>query len=111
MVTVSCDGSCADLFAWPTARIAVMGGPQAANTLAEIRLARMEKPTPGEREKIVAEVEAIYRVQSDPRYAAARLWVDEIILPEETRPVLIRCLELCDHQTKIPAPQFGILQV
>lgn len=52
-----------------------------------------------------------YRIQSDPRYAAARLWVDEIIMPEETRDTLIRCLELCDHQTRIPAPVFEVLQV
>ncbi len=99
------------MFAWPTARIAVMGGAQAANTLADIRLARMESPSAEDRQKIVAEVEAIYRVQSNPRYAAARLWVDEIILPEETRAVLIRCLELVDHQMKMPAPRFGVLQV
>ena len=49
--------------------------------------------------------------QSDPRYAAARMWVDEIIMPEATREVLVRCLELCDHQTLIPAPRFGVLQV
>ncbi|MBA7613660.1 MAG: hypothetical protein GH143_09025 [Calditrichaeota bacterium] len=49
--------------------------------------------------------------QSDPRYAAARLWVDEIIMPEDTREVLVRCLELCDHQPRIPAPRFGVLQV
>ena len=53
-----------------------------------------------------------YRIHSDPRYAAAdRMWVDEIIMPEDTRDVLIRCLELCDHQTRFPAPRFGVLQV
>lgn len=99
------------MFAWPTAKIAVMGGAQAANTLADIQLARMENPTEEDRERIVAELEARYEHQSDPRYAAARLWVDEIIMPEETRDELIRCLELCDHQTRIPAPRFGVLQV
>ena len=54
---------------------------------------------------------ARYEVQSDPRYAAARLWVDEIIFPENSREILIRCLELCDHQTLMPAPAFGVLQV
>lgn len=49
--------------------------------------------------------------KSDPRYAAACLWVDEIIMPEDTREVLVRCLELCDHQTEMPAPRFGVLQV
>ena len=99
------------MFAWPTAKIAVMGGAQAANTMADIQLARMENPTVEDRARIVAEVEERYVHQSDPRYAAARLWVDEIIMPEETRQVLIRCLELCDHQTDMPAPRFGVLQV
>ncbi|MFB0516563.1 MAG: acyl-CoA carboxylase subunit beta [Candidatus Neomarinimicrobiota bacterium] len=99
------------MFAWPTARIVVMGGAQAANTLADIQLARMENPTAEDRQRIVNEVEARYDRQSDPRYAAARMWVDEIIMPEETRQVLIRCLQLCDHQTKMPAPRFGVLQV
>lgn len=99
------------MFAWPTARIAVMGGAQAANTLADIQLARMKGATEEDRKRIVEELEARYEHQSDPRYAAARLWVDEIIMPEETREVLVRCLELCDHQTKMPAPRFGVLQV
>ncbi|MCK4577483.1 MAG: acyl-CoA carboxylase subunit beta [Candidatus Marinimicrobia bacterium] len=99
------------IFAWPTARIAVMGGAQAANTLADIQLARMKNATDADRKRIVSEVKERYEVQSDPRYAAARLWIDEIIMPGETRQTLIRCLELCDHQTEMPAPRFGVLQV
>ena len=99
------------MFAWPTARIVVMGGAQAANTLADIQLARMKNPTDEDRQRIVAELEARYEAQSDPRYAAARMWVDEIIVSEDTRDVLIHCLELCHHQTRMPAPRFGVLQV
>jgi acetyl-CoA carboxylase carboxyltransferase component len=88
-----------------------MGGTQAANTLADIQLAHIKDATPEDRKRIVAEIENIYQLQSDPRYAAARMWVDEIIMPEDTREVLIRCLELCDHQTRLPAPRFGVLQV
>ena len=99
------------MFAWPTAKIAVMGGAQAANTLADIQLARMKDATEKDRKRIVSELEARYEHQSDPRYAAARMWVDEIIMPEDTRDVLIHCLELCDHQTEMPAPRFGVLQV
>ena len=51
------------------------------------------------------------RIHSAPRYAVARMWVDEIIMPEETRDTLVCCLELCDHQTRMPAPRFGVLQV
>ena len=52
-----------------------------------------------------------YDTQSDPRYAAARLWIDEIIDPRETRNVLIKSLEITAHQTKMPEPKFGVLQV
>ncbi|MFC1481934.1 acyl-CoA carboxylase subunit beta [Candidatus Neomarinimicrobiota bacterium] len=99
------------MYAWPTAKIAVMGGAQAANTLAEIQLARIPDATAEDRARIVQEVQARYDVQADPRYAAARMWIDEIIYPEETRDVLIRSLAACDHQTKMPAPVFGVLQV
>ncbi len=80
------------------------------NRLRE-ELARMKDATEKDRKRIVSELEARYEHQSDPRYAAARLWVDEIIMPEDTREVLVRCLELCDHQTTMPAPRFGVLQV
>jgi len=99
------------MYAWPTAKIAVMGGAQAANTLAEIQLAKMPDAKAEDRERIVQEVQARYDEQSDPRYAAARMWIDDIIYPEETRNVLIRSLAACDHQTKMPAPSFGVLQV
>ena len=52
-----------------------------------------------------------YALQSDPRYAAARLWIDEIIDPRATRNVLIRVLQIIAHQIKMPAPKFGVLQV
>ncbi|MCF7843121.1 MAG: acyl-CoA carboxylase subunit beta, partial [Lentisphaeria bacterium] len=99
------------LYAWPTAKIAVMGGAQAANVLADIRLAREKDVTPEKRQKIVDEIKAIYDKQSDPRYAAARLWIDEIIDPDTTRDVLIRSLEICANQPQLPAPNFGVLQV
>ena len=99
------------LYAWPTAKIAVMGGAQAANVLADIRLAKEKDVTPEKRKAIVDEIKGIYKKQSDPRYAAARLWVDEIIDPPKTRQVLIRSLEVCANQPRLPAPNFGILQV
>lgn len=99
------------LYAWPTAKIAVMGGAQAANVLADIKLARVKDVTPEQRKAIVDETKAVYEKQSDPRYAAARLWIDEIIDPPQTREVLIRSLEICANQPQLPAPNFGILQV
>ena len=99
------------LLAWPSARIAVMGGESAAKTLAQIRLARMENPTEEQRQEILDEVRGIYEEQSDPRYGAARLWLDAIIKPAKTRKYLIRGLDMAMHQPKVPAPKFGVLQV
>lgn len=99
------------LYAWPSAKIAVMGGAQAANVLADIKLARVKDVTPEQRKEIVDETKAVYEKQSDPRYAAARLWIDEIIDPPQTREVLIRSLEICANQPQLPAPNFGVLQV
>jgi len=100
------------MFMWPSAKLVVMGGSQAANTLAEIRFAKMKgEVSDEERKKVVAEIKANYDKQSDPRYAAARMWTDAIIEPGETRNVLIRALEICEHQPKMPTPSFGVLQV
>ena len=100
------------MYMWPTANLAVMGGSQAANTLVEIRLAKMkEKISDEQRRQMVEKIKAIYDKQSDPRYAAARLWTDAIIKPEKTRDVIIRSLEICENQPKMPAPVFGVLQV
>ena len=99
------------MLAWPTARIAVMGGESAAKTLAQIRLARIDNPTEEQRQEILDEVREIYETQSDPRYAAARIWIDAIIRPAETRGWLIRGLDMAVHQPKMPSPKFGVLQV
>ena len=56
-------------------------------------------------------IKKLYNLQADPRYAAARLWIDEIIDPRETRDILIRSLEIAAHQTQMPEPKFGVLQV
>lgn len=99
------------MFAWPSAKIAVMGGDQAAKTLSQIKLAKMGDVDDKTKQKIYEDIKSIYEVQSDPRYAAARMWVDEIIDPAETRKVLIRSLKVINHQTKMPSPNFGVLQV
>tara|TARA_B100000315_G_scaffold257604_1_gene306990 strand:+ start:23995 stop:25641 length:1647 start_codon:yes stop_codon:yes gene_type:complete len=100
------------MFMWPSAKLVVMGGSQAANTLAEIRFAKMKgEVSDEERKKVVAEIKTNYDKQSDPRYAAARMWTDAIIKPAETRNVLIRALEICEHQPKMPTPSFSVLQV
>ena len=99
------------MYLWPTASLAVMGGNQAAETLAEIQLSGKSETTNEERQALIEKIKERYRIQSDPRYAAARMWTDAIIQPEDTRKVLIRSLQFCDQQPKMPAPLFGVLQV
>ncbi len=77
------------LFAWPTARYAVMSGASAATTLAEVRAKQVERGgvavSEADKKKIFEEIKACYDAQADPRYGAARLWIDGIIDPAKTR--------------------------
>src|SRR5271169_3541428 len=102
------------VFAWPTARYAVMGGDAAANTLAEIKLKQLEREGKKVDEKQKKElhdaVRASYEKQSDPRYAAARLWVDAIIDPAQTREALIWGLEAAALNPEIREFKTGVLQ-
>ena len=99
------------MYLWPSASLAVMGGNQAAETLAEIQLSQRKDVSDKERNELINTIKDRYHRQSDPRYAAARMWTDAIIKPADTRQVLIHSLELCEHQSKMPAPVFGVLQV
>lgn len=102
------------VFAWPTARYAVMSGDAAAGTLAEIKLKQLEREGKKVDEKIRKEmyeaVKATYEHQTDPRYAAARLWVDAIIDPAHTREALIWALEAAALNPEIREFKTGVLQ-
>ncbi|MGB8031007.1 MAG: acyl-CoA carboxylase subunit beta [Terracidiphilus sp.] len=102
------------LFAWPTARYAVMSGASAAATLAEVRARQMErdgkKLTEAEKIALYDEIHATYDAQADPRYGAARLWIDAIIDPAQTRNVLIQALEACALNPDLPRFNPGVLQ-
>jgi acetyl-CoA carboxylase carboxyltransferase component len=102
------------LFAWPTARYAVMSGASAAATLAEVRAKQLERGgktlTDAERQSISDEIRASYDAQADPRYGAARLWIDAIIDPAQTRNVLIAALEACALNPDVPRFNPGVLQ-
>ena len=102
------------IFAWPTARYAVMSGASAAGTLAEIRARQMERTGQAvgeeERKALFDQIRQDYDAQADPRYGAARLWVDAIIDPARTREVLIRALEICALNTNVARFNPGILQ-
>ena len=80
------------IVAWPTAKIAVMGGSQAAKVLLQIQVgakkAKGEKVSKEEQEKMLKKITTRYDNQTKPEYAAARLWVDAIIDPLETRKVI-----------------------
>jgi len=102
------------LFAWPTARYAVMSGASAANTLAEVRAKQLERGgkvlSEEERKGIYDEIKSTYDAQADPRYGAARLWIDAIIDPAKTRDVLIQSLAACALNPDVPKFNPGVLQ-
>src|SRR5262249_51004967 len=102
------------VFAWPTARYAVMSGDAAAGTLAEIKLKQLEregkKVDEKARKEMLESVKAAYDKQSDPRYAAARLWVDAIIDPAHTREALIAALEAAALNPHLAEFKTGVLQ-
>ncbi len=102
------------MFAWPTARFAVMSGDAAASTLAEIKLKQLEregkKVDEKQKKELVESVRATYEHQTDPRYAAARLWVDAIIDPAHTRDALIWALEAAALNPDLREFKTGVLQ-
>jgi 3-methylcrotonyl-CoA carboxylase beta subunit len=102
------------LFAWPTARYAVMSGASAANTLVEVRVKQLERAgkvlSAEEKAGIYDEIKATYDAQADPRYGAARLWIDAIIDPVKTREVLMTALEACAMNPDVPKFNPGVLQ-
>lgn len=102
------------MFAWPTAKIAVMGGTQAAKVLTQIKVKSLQKSGEelGEEEEkeIMERMLRKYEEQADVRYAAARLWVDEIIAPDKTRSRLSHAIHCANHQPDIPPFKTGVIQ-
>jgi acetyl-CoA carboxylase carboxyltransferase component len=103
------------IYAWPTARIAVMGGEQAAKTLLQIQVgalkAKGKEIDPAEEKKLLDEIKSRYERQTSPYYAAARLWVDAIIDPVDTRRVIAEGLKAVAHNPNIPDFNPGVIQV
>ena len=102
------------MLAWPTARIAVMGGAQAAKTLLQIQVRNLEKKgqelSDEDRQELLHTIEQRYEAQTSPYYAAARLWVDAIIDPAETRRWISRGIEMADHNPDVPPFNPGVIQ-
>ena len=103
------------LFAWPGAKYAVMGGDQAAGTLLDIQVQALKRagqePDAAELAELRDRVKANYDAQTDVRYAAARLWVDAIIPPEETRSVLVTAIHVATRHDEGRAFKTGVFQV
>ena len=103
------------IYAWPTAKIAVMGGEQAAKTMLQIQVAGMkakgEVVTPEEEKALLDRITDNYTRQTKPFYAAARLWVDAIIDPKETRRVISEGIQAANHNPDIPEFKTGVFQV
>jgi 3-methylcrotonyl-CoA carboxylase beta subunit len=102
------------IFAWPTARYAVMSGDAAASTLVEIKIQQLEragkKLSQADKKELYESIRATYEQQTDPRYAAARLWVDAIIDPAQTREALVWALEAAALNPEVREFKTGVLQ-
>ncbi|MGC4935641.1 carboxyl transferase domain-containing protein [Gordonia sp. DT30] len=102
------------LWSWPNARISVMGGPQAADTLATVRRNQIERSggewTTGDEETFKEPIRDQFDRQSDAYYSTARLWDDGIIDPADTRTVLGLALETCRY-APMPEPRYGVFRM
>ncbi len=89
------------IFAWPTAKIAVMGGSQAAKTLLQIKVSSLkkkgEKIDPETEKKLLSDITKKYEEQTTAYYAASRIWIDEIIDPKRTREYISMSIRAANH--------------
>lgn len=103
------------IYAWPTAKIAVMGGDAAAKTLLQIEVASLKAKgqtiTPEAEQKLLDDIKGRYDKQTSPYYAAARLWVDAIIDPVQTRQVISEGLSAANGNAEIADLKTGVFQV
>lgn len=102
------------MYAWPTAKIAVMSGASASKTLMQIQVASMKKKgeevSEEEQERIMKEVSDRYDHQTDVRYAASHLWVDGIIHPLETRERISSAISCANLNPEIKEFKTGVIQ-
>src|SRR4051812_35352323 len=103
------------IYAWPTAKIAVMGGEQAAKTLLQIQVAALKAKgkeiLPEDEKKLLNDIKSKYEKQTTPYYAAARLWVDGIIDPAETRTIISEGIRAANHNPHLEDFKTGVFQV
>ena len=103
------------IYAWPTAKIAVIGGDQAAKTLLQIQVSAMkakgQEIASEQEQKLLTEIKDRYDQQTTPYYAAARLWVDAIIDPMDTRKIISEGISAANHNAEIQEMKLGVFQV
>jgi len=103
------------IYAWPSAKIAVMGGEQAAKTLLQIEVASLEAKgkeiTAENEENLLKQMMDKYATQTTAVYAASRLWIDAIIDPQKTRKIISENLSAANHNPKIEEFKTGVFQV
>lgn len=103
------------IYAWPSAKIAVMGGEQAAQTLLQIQVSALKAKgktiEPAEKNRLLSEIKGRYEKQTTPYYAAARLWVDDIIDPADTRKLIAEGIAAANHKKEPERFNLGVFQV
>ncbi|HLF45249.1 MAG TPA: carboxyl transferase domain-containing protein [Chitinophagaceae bacterium] len=103
------------IYAWPSAKIAVMGGDQAAKTLVQIQVSALKKKgkeiKPEDEQTLLDEIKNRYDAQTSPYYAAARLWVDDIIDPVQTRELIAAAICAANNNPEINELKTGVFQV
>ncbi|MFY0255762.1 acyl-CoA carboxylase subunit beta [Chitinophaga sp. 30R24] len=103
------------IYAWPSAKIAVMGGEQAAKTLLQIQVASLkakgQEITPEDEARLLKEITDKYNTQTTPYYAASRLWVDDIIDPVDTRARISEGIKAANNAPIDQPFNVGVFQV
>ena len=103
------------IYSWPTAQMAVMSGASAAKTLLQIKVSSLKKAgkeeiTPEEEKELLDEITNKYNEELSPYYAAARLWVDGVIDPRETRKVISMGIKAANHNPISERFNVGVIQ-
>ncbi|HRN26068.1 MAG: acyl-CoA carboxylase subunit beta [Ignavibacteriaceae bacterium] len=102
------------IFAYPNAKISVMGGNQASSVLLDIKLKQEEKSgkkfSDADKKTLLDDIQKSYYEKSTPLYAAARLWIDEIIDPSQTREWISVCLDVANQNPDLPKFNPGVIQ-
>ena len=102
------------IFAYPNAKISVMGGAQASSVLLDIKVRQIEKQgkifSEEDKKKLLDEITKSYEDKSSTLYAAARLWVDEIIDPAKTREYVSKSIEIANNNPEMPKFNVGVIQ-